>query len=359
MRQRVQDNLKFSTVPRESLWWRAAITKDDLSWVRHKLGRSLDGIDAFATISSPRHLTDGPLGRSWDQRVRFIEGETAPCINVAVGERYDFRQDYEKARRERDPHLSPHGLFRVIENGFHHHALQFMQQFGPLTWKPHTLTGGSAEWINLSDFWDKHARFVGVSKLWEKRADVLSLKEAWRWIYERREQINRVGPAPFGYMPLWEVDKYTPPPEGLLWERGEGFESALNNFADLGILPKYSIDAIQSELNAHTADCRQIWLMSAIGNEPQDVTFKPTRGFSSLWGGIWDLFGQDASALTHSWRVCLECGRLFYPKDHRSVCCTTEHQALWSKRKWAREHRRAAAFGKDSKSRQMKHEVDR
>ncbi len=335
---------KFSTVARESLWWRGIITKDDLSWVRQNLGRSSYGFGAFETISSSRLLPVGPLGRTWDQRIRFVEGEGAPHINVPIGERYDYHQDYERARRERDPHLSPHGLFRVIENGFHFHALQFMQQFGPLTLKPHSLTGKGAEWISLSDFWDKHARFVGVSRLWEHRSDVQQLTDAWRWIFERREQINRVGPALFGYMPLWEVDKYSPPPEGLLWERQEGFESALKNFADFGILQKYSLDVIQSELNAHTADCRQIWMMNPIGNESQDVTFKPIRGFSSLWGGIWDLFGQDASALTYSWRVCLECGRLFYPRDHRSMCCTTEHQALWSKRKWAREHRRTAAF---------------
>jgi hypothetical protein len=354
MRSQVRDKRKFSTVPRESLWWRAGITKEDLSWVRRKLGRSLDGAGEFETVSSSRLLTDGPLGASWDERVRFVEGEAAPRINIPIGERYSFRQDYEKARQDRDPLLSPHGLFRTLESGFHCHALQFMQQFGPLTWKSRTLPGRSAEWINLADFWDKHARFVSVSMLWEKRLDIQSLKEAWRWICERREQINRAGPVPFGYMPLWELGKYAPPPEGLLWEREEGFESALENFADFGDLTSYSLEVIQNELNAHTSDCRLIWMMSPIGNDSQEVAFKPIRGFASLWGGIWDLFGQDASALTHSWRVCLECGRLFYPKDHRSVCCTTEHQAVWSKRKWAREHRRAVAFGTHSSPRGMK-----
>lgn len=356
MKRSVQDNRKFSTVSRESLWWRAKITKDELTWVRQNLGRSLDRIKKFETIALSSYLTDGPLGRSWDRRVVFVEGETAPRICVPVGDRYDYRREYERAKREKDPYLSPHACFRALESGFHYHALQFMQQFGSLTWKPSTLTGRAAEWISLSDFWDKHARFVCVAMLWEGRFDDESLKRAWQCIYERRNQINRVGPAPFGYVPLWEVDKYSPPPEGLLWEQEEGFESALNDLADFGILRKYTLETIQNELNAHTADCRQIWMMSPIGNEFRDAIFKPTRGFSSLWGAIWDLFGQDASALTHSWRICLECGRLFYPKDHRSVCCTTEHQALWSKRKWAREHRRAAVFGKDTTSRRMKKE---
>ncbi|HZW96313.1 MAG TPA: hypothetical protein VFF64_25425 [Candidatus Eremiobacteraceae bacterium] len=105
----------------------------------------------------------------------------------------------------------------------------------------------------------------------EGQADVQKLSDAWHWIYERRDQINRVGPAPFGYMPLWEGGKYAPPPEGLLWEREEGFEAALNNFANFGMLRKYSLDVIQSELNAHTADGRHIWLMNSIGNESQDA----------------------------------------------------------------------------------------
>jgi hypothetical protein len=339
---RPQVDRKFSTPIRESHWWRASISKIDLTWVRTNLGRFCEGLNKSMTISSPRELVDGALGPSWPERVAFIGGERDPCINILIGERYEFRQDYEKARRESDPHLSPHGLFRAIENGFHYHALQFMQQFGPLTWKPRTITGRGAEWIRLSDFWDKHARFVGVSMLWEGRSDVQKLKDAWNWIYARRDQIDRVGPAPFGYVPLWELGKYSPPPEELLWEREEGFESALNMFADLGTLQQYSLQAIQSELNAHTSDCRQIWMMNPMGIRSENVTFKPMRGFSTLWGAIWDLFGQDTSALKHSWRVCLECGRLFYPRDHRSVCCTTAHQALWSKRKWAREHRRSA-----------------
>ena len=355
---RREDIRKFSTVPRESLWWRANITKNDLGWAKQHLGHSLDGSKEFESIpASSLCLVDGRVGASWDNRVVFVEGENAPRIHIPRGEKYDYRRDYEKSRHERDPYLSPHGLFRKLENGFHFHALQFIQQFGPLTWQSKTLTGG-AEWVRLSDFWDKHARFVGVSMLWEARSDD-QLRQAWQWIYLRRDLINRVAPAPFGYMPLWKVDNYSPPSELLPWEREEGFESAVNDFADFGILRKYSLEVIQSELNMHTSDCRQIWMMNPIGNASQDVAFRPTRGFSSLWGAIWDLFGQDASALTHSWRLCLECGRLFYPKDRRSVCCTTEHQALWSKRKWAREHRRAELLSEPRVSRHSKDRVDR
>jgi hypothetical protein len=337
---RAEDIRKFSTVPRESLWWRANITKDDLGWAKQHL---LDGLKAFEVIP-PSLLVDGPVDRSWDNRIAFVEGEGAPRIHIPRGEKYDYRREYQRARHAKDPYLSPHGLFRKLEHGFHLHALQFMQQFGPLTWKSKTLTGG-AEWVSLSDFWDKHARFVGASMLWEARSDDRSLKEALQWVYEARDRINRAGPAPFGWMSRWEVGRYSPPPEKLPWEREEeGFD--LNDVADFGILRRLSVEVVQNELNMHTADCRQIWLMKSIGNAGQDLTLQPTRGFQSLWGAMWDLFGQDVSSLTHSWRVCLECGRLFYPKDRRSVCCTTAHQALWSKRKWAREHRRLGLLSK-------------
>jgi hypothetical protein len=345
-----QDHRKFSTVPRQSLWWRANIVKDDLRWVRQNLGRCLDGSGAFETIPPSLHLTDGPLGRSWDKRVAFVEGENAPRISVPIGGKYDYRKECERARRESDPYLSPHGFFRKLESGFHHHALHFMQQFGPLTWKPNTLAGRAAEWISLSDFWDKHARFVAVSQLWEARFDDRSLEKAWQWIHERRNQIDRAGPAQFGSVPLWKVDTYSPLPEGLPWEREEGFDARMEDLIDFGTMQKFSLEVVQNELNMHTADCRQIWLMKTIGNSTPDVTLQPTRGFASLWGAIWDLFGQDASTLKHSWRVCLECGELFYPKDHRSLCCKTEHQALWSKRKWARENRRPGVFGNVTRS---------
>jgi hypothetical protein len=195
---------------------------------------------------------------------------------------------------------------------------------------------GEEGWVNLSDFWDRHTRFVGVMQLWESRLDEEALRQAWRWIYERLDQINRVPPAAFGAMPNWNFDKYYKFPGVFPWERG-GIGEGLQN--PHSFLLKTTHEVVHYELNLHTQECRQIWTMQPVGRS-QDVRFEPIRSYGSLWAAIWDLFGQDISALTHAWRVCLECGRRFYPKDHRSVCCTTRHQALWSKRKWAREHRR-------------------
>jgi len=69
-------------------------------------------------------------------------------------------------------------MFRDLEDGYHEHAMQFMQRFGPLTWRVTTGRRGEEGWVDLCDFWDKHARFVGVAKLWESRFDEESLKEA-------------------------------------------------------------------------------------------------------------------------------------------------------------------------------------
>ena len=71
----------------------------------------------------------------------------------------------------------------------------------------------------------------------------------------------------------------------------------------------------------------------------EDELFEPSRAFTSLWAAIWELFGLDTRR--YGWRVCRICGRLFYPKDRRSVCCNTQHQSLWSKRDWARRNRLA------------------
>lgn len=304
--------------------------------MRQHLGRSLDGLREFKVFPKTVWITEGLIREDWQQRVHFVEGETAPRIQIPLGEKYDYRNEYSRARRDLDPHLSPHGMFRELENGFHEHAMQFMQQFGPLTWKVTSGRRGEEGWVNLSDFWDRHARFIGVMQLWESRFDEEALKNSWRWIYDRLDRINRVGPAEFGAVPNWNLDKYHGFPGVFPWERG-GIEVGLQNPHSL--LLQTTHDLIHYELNLHTQKCMQIWMMRSVGTGP-DVRFEPIRSYGSLWGAIWDLFGQDICTLTHGWRVCLECGRRFYPKDHRSVCCTSKHQALWSKRKWAREHRR-------------------
>ena len=333
---RAQDHPKFSSPPPESLWWRADITRDDVRWIRQNLGHDQDGANAFGVIAASVSLCSGPLAPEWPNRVAFVEGESAPRVQIALGERYDYRREHERARRKRDPYLSAHGMFRKLDNGFHEHAMRFMDHFGPLTWKVQSGRPGECNWVRLSDFWDRHARFVGVAQLWEARSDHERLKDAWRWIHQRLDQINRVGPAPLGAVANWNLDKYHRYPGRLPWEGYGGPEGSLEEFKSLRMT---AVEVVGYELNLHTEDCRQIWLSRPNASE-EDITFEPTRTFGSLWGAMWDMLGQDMSGLKYGWRTCLECGRLFYPKDRRSVCCTTAHQSLWSKRTWAREHAR-------------------
>ena len=215
--------------------------------------------------------------------------------------------------------------------------MQFMQQFGPLTWKLTTGHRGEEGWVSLDDFWNRHARFVGVVRLWESRFDQEALRNSWRWIHERLDRINKVGPAPFGAWPNWNFDRYLEFPRRFPWDVHGGIEVGLQEPHSLLLLKTHEI--VHYELNLNTQECRQIWTIQSVSTG-QDVRFEPIRSYGSLWAAIWGLFGEDICTLRHGWRSCLECGKRFYPKDHRSVCCTSKHQALWSKRKWAREHRR-------------------
>lgn len=330
-----KDHSRFSTVPLESLWWRADVTKEDLRWVHKHLGRNLDGAKHFEIIPQNVGVADAPLRQDFPSRVHFREGEGAPRIQIALAEKYDYRNEYRRARRERDPYLSPHGMFRQLENGLHEHAIQFMQQFGPLTWKLTSGRPGEEGWVSLDDFWNKHARFVGVAQLWESRFDEDDLRRSWRWVYERLDRINKVGPARFGAWPNWNSDRYFEFPGRFPWDMPGGIEMGLQQPHSLLLMTTY--ETVHYELNLNTQECRQIWTMQAVG---EDIRFEPIRSYPSLWTAIWGLFGEDICNLKQGWRVCLECGRRFYPKDHRSVCCTSKHQALWSKRKWAREHRK-------------------
>ncbi len=109
----------------------------------------------------------------------FVEGEDAPRALVPLGQEYDYRQAYFESRKAGDPYLSPHGLFRRLEPGYHRHAFEFMQKFGTLFIHSTTRFRGESLWVNLSDFWNRHARFVAVAKLWEDRFDPSKLVADW------------------------------------------------------------------------------------------------------------------------------------------------------------------------------------
>lgn len=95
-----KDHSKFSTPPLEFLWWRADITKEDVRWVRQHLGRGLDGAREFEVYPNTFVIGYGPIARDWRHRVHFSEGTTSPLVQIPLGEKYDYRNEYVRARRE-------------------------------------------------------------------------------------------------------------------------------------------------------------------------------------------------------------------------------------------------------------------
>ena len=332
-----QDSLlKFSTLPNEERWWRLEINNEDLRWIQENLGHGIEGGKRFEIL--PKNIAlSGALydGCPWIDRVAFVTGEEAPRVLVGLGDAYNYRSAYAAARERCDPYLSPHGQFRNLEAGYHKHAVQFMQKFGPLHIDSASRLSGDSWWLSLDDFWNRHARFVAVAKLWEDRFDPANLRERWASIAEQHERLDRAGDAPLGYIPD-PIRKYVRFCQ-MPWQMGP---DSARSFEVNGFMRQRLVyELVQAELILHTQNCVSTWLprMESESEPLGTMRFEPTRCFRSLWGAIWELFGLDTRQ--YGWRLCELCGRLFYPKDRRSVCCCSEHQSLWSKREWARKHR--------------------
>jgi hypothetical protein len=330
--------LQFSTIPIEDQWWRAEIDREEIKWVQQNLGHNLDGQQHFRAVAPEVGLPIRGLypGCPLTDRIVYVEGEKAPRVLIPLGKKYSFRAAYVKARNEHDPHLSPHGLFRSLEPGCHKHAFQFMKEFGPLFINAPNRLPGEPLWMSLAEFWKRHARFVAVAKLWEDRFDPDKLSADWTAMREQHEELNAGGAAPLGYIPdsTYGFVRLCP---RLPWELGEGHE--LESLQSHGFLRQLVSELLHCELILNTQDCVQTWMCKTVTHKEfiWDEVFEPTRAYTSLWSAIWELFGLDTRQ--YGWKICQICGRFFYPRDRRSVCCSTEHQSLWSKRVWAQQHR--------------------
>ena len=126
----------------------------------------------------------------------YVTGRDAPWILIEPGERYSIAKVYSDSLKSRDPYECPHGHFRELNHGDHGSALGFLQQFGPLNWFS-ARPPKRPKWIDLSDFWARHARFVAVAMLWENRGDALGTRKAWRHICSCLDEISKSG-YPFG-----------------------------------------------------------------------------------------------------------------------------------------------------------------
>jgi hypothetical protein len=325
--------LQFSTPPHDERWWRLDVRIRDLRWIQKNLGHGLEHEKRFRT--TPRTVAlSGDVYEDcpWVERVSFMEDESAPSVLVSLGDAYNYRSAYAEARKKKDPLLSPHGLFRNLEPGYHKHAFQFMQQFGPLFIESSTRLRGESWWLSLADFWDRQARFLALAKLWEDRFDPHKLQQHWAALGDQHERLDRAGAAPLGCIPD-PIRRFIPFCR-MPWQAKD--DQIRSPTANASLQQRRVYELVKSELILHTQDCVLTWNATA-GESSRTTVFEPTRSFTSLWGAMWELFGLDTRQ--YGWKLCQLCGKLFYPKDQRSVCCGTEHQSLWSKRVWARKHR--------------------
>lgn len=257
-------------------------------------------------------------------------GKPHPEVLIGLGEQYDFRERYERARRERDPELCPHIHFRNLAAKNDAVALGFLQECGPLfrdeSWDPRNTL-----WVDLNDFWLRHARFVAISRLWESRDNPQQLECEFRSVHKSIESINRAGPKPLGHLPK-PTGKYVVLP----WESGLLTEAHLSSEHKKTLLRKCAINLVGCELLLQCSGPEGIQPNWRYSKERDG--FEPTRVVLSLWSAIWEMFGLDTNCGT-TWSSCLECGKYFYPLQSNSTCCTPRHQELWSKREWARKNR--------------------
>jgi hypothetical protein len=334
--------LLSSTVHRfDGVWWRASLTRMDLLWARRNLVKGQDGKcqverqPGFTRASLQPHFTGATLPESWSQRVVFVVDEIHPWVLIQLNERFDFRDKFEKAQFNGDPELAPHIMFRRLAHGNDAVALGFLQECGPLFLDD--MTRKPLVWIDLNDFWRRHERFVAILRLYESMRDFKSLAEAIIDLAQRKCELQAAGPAGLGMIPhthkdlpyIRHVHLSEPHYYSMVDEDGDPMWTQ-RGFQDL------ARQLIRSELILQTFEgIRSGWEEIA---EEGGFEFRPTRIVTSLWAAMWEMFGLDTWR-GYSWRSCKICSRFFYPLQMNSECCTPRHQALWSKRQYARKRR--------------------
>jgi hypothetical protein len=252
-----------------------------------------------------------------------------------MGAKYEFRQMFEKAQEQRDPELAPHVRFRRLAPGNAAVALDFIRDFGPLHLTD--MTRNPIVWIDLNDFWRRHARFVAVVRLYEALHDCKGLLQALVDIADNISSLDGVEPAKLGMIP--DTHKDSPYIRYAYINSSDDYRK-VNQFGDPMYdhrdLRDWSRDLIRAELILQTHEgIRSGWEEL---DENEGLGFRPTRVVTSLWAAMWEMFGLDTWR-GFGWRSCRICGKYFYPLQLNSECCNPEHQALWSKREYARRRR--------------------
>jgi hypothetical protein len=317
------------------IWWKAAFTDQELFWFRKALSiqHSRSAVDR---ASRPNLLKWVPS-----------QGRVVPFIRVTLGEEYDTQASRDLARRRKRPTLAPHAFFRTLARGNHFRAVEFLSKFGPLRFGDSDPELGSGSfWVDLHDFWAKHARFVAVADLWQRRDYGALLREAWRRLYERLDEIHATVDEPFGsggsvdwerVPPIREEKETVCEDEGmeLPWHLGpSAFSEWLDSSTDEQLRAR-AIDAVRREFDLNASGRIQTWRYEGPGCGDRFVL--ALEG-GNLWNALWELFAQDTSGFG-AWHICPHCNEIFYPPRKDRLYCTPRLQQLASKREYARRSR--------------------
>jgi hypothetical protein len=338
-------------------WWRAELTKDDLRWARLNLVEDKLGQIPLQRQAGFRFIEKPPsrqyfIPKTWEERVVYCEGEQHPRVLVQLRERYQLGNVYELARAHRDPELAPHVAFRRLVPGNSASALGFLEQFGPL--ELDDMEPRPVVWVDLNRFWRLHARYCAIVKLYESVNDHTTLIDALLDILDHLPELNSSGPAELGLIPNTHRDI---PYIRTASIHDREFYLALSGRSDsstsLTLLQYEAKELILSELILQIErGIAPTWLPE---DDLHSIAFRPARAVLSLWGGIWELFGLDTWT-GFGLRVCRICGKHFYPLQRNSECCSPDHQALWSKRRYARTQREAKKLRSSLGSEQLPEE---
>jgi hypothetical protein len=266
---------------------------------------------------------------------------------------YDIEAVYKEAHGKFDPLRSPHGAFRALEHYNHAAAVEFIRNFGllfradpdqPPPPGVHQVNGQL--WMNLTAFWSRHAQYGLLSRLWEACSNPMTPPDASTELGDLLEDVQAwtvvpgysgsIGSGSIGL--LRPVDMLDVSPMLLSGPHDEQWLKQKDKVLDL----------VESEINRQAGSgCVPCWRRTdklspkEKSEENQPTGFQLTLKANSLWAAMWELFARDTVGL--GWRVCVHCGRLFYPPRKDRYFCTSELQQRYSKRHWDELNRRSKA----------------
>lgn len=290
--------------------WQPLIV-DKESWIT---AERLSGEYYFAR-EYPHYAKLSPRNTVVEQKTRFKRGAE-----------YSFYEVFADPP-EFDPSRAPHVELRNLRRGDYVGAFKFLERWGSLLQvEPQE---SATETVDLAGFWEKHARLRAVTRLYEEVLYSNTLRHVWFQDIYGEHGAGLVGCVPASAL-QWQVEDL-----GEFQKALSGGPTAMSALTD-GRLQGLTYEVISSELRAQAvSSVIASWEKTVRGSQ---VTFRSTRTPDSLWSAIWEMFGADISG-PGDWRSCRICGDHFFPIQTNTTCCKPEHQALWSKRMWARRRR--------------------